>query len=419
MENFITVDIETTGLFPGYYNEIIEIAAIKTLSDGTKEVFHEYIKPTKPLPKKIVEITGLTDDFLENKGNRKDILHKFNLFIENKIIVAYNATFDINFLNFWFLYYRLPMITKHTCCMKLFKSVTKEKKAKLSYACKYYNLTNNKEHSAIEDAIVTDKLFFLLINAQPPLIISTPKEEAFIKACKKLSNSKMFVNSKETLCFSPDIKQHTPEEVSPTNIICYFKKGLSPYEISIKYKQPFNEVIKVYFSWINRLNYSYVYHHFADKQAFLFARNILNFSKNIKDAKKLHEKIFDNNGFNLFFYSTVYILSFKKNSMKYNVNDFEYYFKKQASIKEISKKIEMPTLTIMGYYIQWLTTQNNLNKKEISFYKDISLKLLNNSIDVKTLKNEINESHMLKSNILKVAKQKTQKTFNYIHLDRR
>ena len=56
-ENYIVVDLETTGLYPAV-EDIIEIGAIKVKPDSNKfEKFQCFVKPTKPIPDKVVEIT--------------------------------------------------------------------------------------------------------------------------------------------------------------------------------------------------------------------------------------------------------------------------------------------------------------------------------------------------------------------------
>ena len=55
-------DIETTGFNP-FKNEIIEIAAV----DNAGNKFEELIKPSKFIPKKITEITNISNEMVINK----------------------------------------------------------------------------------------------------------------------------------------------------------------------------------------------------------------------------------------------------------------------------------------------------------------------------------------------------------------
>ena len=80
--NSIVLDIETTGLSPKFH-KIIEIYALK-LNEQLKEIDHFYslIKINEPLPKFITELTGITNEDLDKKGqSEKDVIQKFHKFI--------------------------------------------------------------------------------------------------------------------------------------------------------------------------------------------------------------------------------------------------------------------------------------------------------------------------------------------------
>jgi DNA polymerase III subunit epsilon len=98
-ERFIVVDLETTGLCP-VTNEIIEIAAIKFCSDETTHVtFQSLVRPKSSLPKFIAKLTGITQSMVEKDGAAiEQILPQFKQCVENLPLVAFNASFDISFL---------------------------------------------------------------------------------------------------------------------------------------------------------------------------------------------------------------------------------------------------------------------------------------------------------------------------------
>ncbi len=60
---FVVVDVETTGLNP-MRDTIIELGAVKFLNGEEVAEFSQLINPQRPLPAKIVEITGITDAML-------------------------------------------------------------------------------------------------------------------------------------------------------------------------------------------------------------------------------------------------------------------------------------------------------------------------------------------------------------------
>lgn len=102
-QNILVFDFETTGVNP-FEDEIIEIGAIKLeLINQNYEIVEELsvlVKQDKPLPEKITEITGITDEMLELDGvSRSEAFQMFkNLYTEDSLLIAYNIQFDIWFL---------------------------------------------------------------------------------------------------------------------------------------------------------------------------------------------------------------------------------------------------------------------------------------------------------------------------------
>jgi DNA polymerase-3 subunit alpha (Gram-positive type) len=95
--DFISLDLETTGLNISK-DEIIEISAIH-FRDG--EIFDEFttlVKPSVSIPKKVTEITGITDSLVSDSPLIESIFDKFLNFIDGHIIVAHNIDFDIGFI---------------------------------------------------------------------------------------------------------------------------------------------------------------------------------------------------------------------------------------------------------------------------------------------------------------------------------
>jgi DNA polymerase-3 subunit epsilon len=64
-EQFVVVDFETTGLDADKH-EIIEIGAVRVNRDSNMhKTFSALIKPKNKVPKKIAEMTGITNEMLE------------------------------------------------------------------------------------------------------------------------------------------------------------------------------------------------------------------------------------------------------------------------------------------------------------------------------------------------------------------
>ncbi len=97
-ENYVVIDIETTGL-SAEEDEIIELAALRVIEGKPVEEFSTLVRTEKKIPENIQKLTGITKEKMNTKG--KDILEALQCFLnfvgEERVIV-YNASFDYSFL---------------------------------------------------------------------------------------------------------------------------------------------------------------------------------------------------------------------------------------------------------------------------------------------------------------------------------
>ena len=97
-EEYVVFDIETTGLDIDK-DQIIEIAAIRVIGGTVGERFHTLITTEKPLSKKIIELTGISDELLMSSGvPLEEATESFLKFVSSDIVVAHNASFDSEFI---------------------------------------------------------------------------------------------------------------------------------------------------------------------------------------------------------------------------------------------------------------------------------------------------------------------------------
>lgn len=99
-DEVVIADIETTGLDETKH-EIIEIAAIRVGSDFQRRAsFSTLVQPTRKVPKKITEITGISDEAVRKNGvTLANALDQFLVFVGNRHLVFYNSDFDMKFLD--------------------------------------------------------------------------------------------------------------------------------------------------------------------------------------------------------------------------------------------------------------------------------------------------------------------------------
>ncbi|HTB51510.1 MAG TPA: 3'-5' exonuclease [Ferruginibacter sp.] len=92
------IDLETTGINLST-DRIVEIAIIKILTDGTRQVKRKLINPEMPIPANIVEIHGITNEMVKDAPTFKQAGNELKQFIENCDLGGYNSNrFDIPML---------------------------------------------------------------------------------------------------------------------------------------------------------------------------------------------------------------------------------------------------------------------------------------------------------------------------------
>jgi DNA polymerase III epsilon subunit family exonuclease len=153
-ERFVVFDLETTGLDAAKH-EITEIGAIRVNRDSTNhETFQALVKPNKKIPKKIVELTGITQEMLDVDGGAIDeALRGFAAFVGDLRLVSFNAEFDMAFLNAATAKCGLtPFNNPVSCALKMARRAWPGRKSyRLVDIAKDGNLDSKDTHRALGD----------------------------------------------------------------------------------------------------------------------------------------------------------------------------------------------------------------------------------------------------------------------------
>lgn len=92
------IDLETTGVSLST-DRIVEIAVIKLLPDGSRQVKRKLVNPLMPIPKVTSDIHGITDEMVKDAPTFKQVANEIKVFIDNCDLGGYNSNrFDIPIL---------------------------------------------------------------------------------------------------------------------------------------------------------------------------------------------------------------------------------------------------------------------------------------------------------------------------------
>ena len=99
MERLIALDTETTGFETSEGHRIIEVGAVEIIDrEINDKQFHKYVQPNRNVGES-VKVHGITDRFLINKPQFKEIADDLLEFIKDSTLLIHNAPFDLGFLN--------------------------------------------------------------------------------------------------------------------------------------------------------------------------------------------------------------------------------------------------------------------------------------------------------------------------------
>lgn len=161
---FVVFDVETTGLSAAY-DTIIELAAVKIVDGEVIDTFESFSNPHHALSATTIELTGITDDMVRDAPEVEDMIAKFHDFIEDGIVVAHNASFDIGFLYEAYKkaginHFDHSVIDTLELARMLYPTM---KNHRLNTLCKKFNIELTQHHRAIYDTEATGYLLLHLL----------------------------------------------------------------------------------------------------------------------------------------------------------------------------------------------------------------------------------------------------------------
>lgn len=221
INDYTAIDLETTGLNPKY-DKIIEIGAVKVKDHKVVDRYQQLIRPGKTLSEHVVQLTGITQEALEDAPDLTEVLPEVLAWIGEDVLLGHRVLFDYSFLKkaavnqgLW----KKEHQSMGLDTLRLSRIFLPELPSrKLSDLCEHYRITHHA-HRALGDAESTVQLYQILeerfydekIFAPFPLIYQIKKESPMTKAQKEQLYRLM---EQHKIVLDDDVDQFTRNEAS-------------------------------------------------------------------------------------------------------------------------------------------------------------------------------------------------------------
>ncbi|SDB91098.1 ATP-dependent DNA helicase DinG [Pelagirhabdus alkalitolerans] len=166
MNQFVVVDLETTGNSPQKGDRIIEIGIVRYINGEVVDTYNQLLNPNMHISRFITHLTGISNELIFDQPTFSDIADDIYHFFQDAYFVAHNVPFDLGFLNVEFKNAGLPPINQPTIdTVELSRLLRPDAPSfKLSQLVTFLGIDHDNPHRASSDAYVTAQLLDELLH---------------------------------------------------------------------------------------------------------------------------------------------------------------------------------------------------------------------------------------------------------------
>lgn len=159
---FAVLDFETTGTSPDQ-DEIIQAGlALIDETGAVSSVYGSLVKPAKPIPEWITQLTGIGDEDVREAPELDAVLAELVPLLQDAVLVAHNVSFDAAFLQAaldrcGYLPFAGRMLDTVELSRLAFPSMSSYRLSSLTHSL---GIGHDRPHQADSDALATAEVFF-------------------------------------------------------------------------------------------------------------------------------------------------------------------------------------------------------------------------------------------------------------------
>ena len=181
ISDYIAIDLETTGIRLSK-DKIIEVGLLKVKDSHIIDTFSCVINPDMQVDDKILELTKISENELENAKRIYEVINHIVDFCEDYVLLGHNTIFDYSFVkkeaNRAGLEFEKRGIDTYKLCKKVLPDNVRKN---LTDACGYFGIERKNSHRAFSDAYYTHVLFQEIMKNFKTLEISSEAMKVKIK----------------------------------------------------------------------------------------------------------------------------------------------------------------------------------------------------------------------------------------------
>lgn len=165
-EEWVVVDVETTGGTPTAGDRVTEVAAVRVAGGEIREVFSTLVNPCRPIPAMISSLTGITNAMVASAPQFEEIVPQLTDALRGRVFVAHNAPFDWRFLSAEMQLARgVELSGRQLCTVRLARKLLPQLPSRaLGALAEYFDLEIVARHRAEDDAVATAKVLLRFID---------------------------------------------------------------------------------------------------------------------------------------------------------------------------------------------------------------------------------------------------------------
>ncbi len=172
MNSLVALDIETTGLDPER-DAITEIGAVRFSGSRIDAEWSTLINPRRPIPPMISQLTGITNEMVQNAPLLPDVLPNLAEFIGDRSVIGHNVRFDLSFLQQSHILQSNDVIDTYELASVLLPTASRYN---LSALGQILGVPVPTAHRALNDAHTTFAVFIRLVEKAKSLPIELLNE---------------------------------------------------------------------------------------------------------------------------------------------------------------------------------------------------------------------------------------------------